>query len=682
MKNLPIIHASGGRASMTCIYRCNNQCAHPDPNTSDNEYFGDIVAANASRRSVLKTGGLMVAVGGLAAATSGVLGAEPAAAAPAGKVAKKSPFGFEKLPFVPAATDKVVVPEGFEWSTIIAWGDPLWSDVPAFDVTKQTAAKQARQFGYNNDYVGLFRTKNNNRAVLVVNHEYVNPEFMFSDFTSVDTMSEEQLRITMAAHGMTVVEVERKNPESHWTYVKDAKLNRRIDAHSEFELVGPVRGHALVKTSADPTGSLVLGTVNNCAGGETPWGTVLSGEENFHGYFKPAAAPTAEQKRYGITDPYMPHWFQIEKRWDLNQEPNEVNRFGWVVEIDPMDPTARPKKLTAMGRFKHEGAEAVVAKDGHVVVYSGDDERFEYAYKFVSKGTFITGNDTHNRTLLHEGDLYVAKFTGDGLGDGEHDGTGQWLPLTKDGKSMVAGMSYEEVLLFTRLAADKVGPTKMDRPEDFEPSPVTDSVYMALTNNTRRAPGAIDEANPRPNNKHGHVMEISNTKGHSSDTFNWKIVMLCGDPNDPTTYFNGYDKSQVSAISCPDNVAFDSKGNLWVATDGAPGTLGKCDGMYLFPLEGPEKGHLQQFISVPAGAENCGPFISWDDRTVLTAVQHPGELNGATYSQPASLFPYKGDPVPRPGVIMVKAQNKGKGNNGTAPAKGKATAPGQVTKNK
>ncbi len=673
VRNLPLLGATGGRAAMTCRYRCNNQCAHEAPNTSDNEYFGDVVQRAASRRSVLKAGGLGVAFMGLA----GNAGVQAAAAAPGGSAASsvggiagatppvtpKAPFGFKAIGFVPASTDAVVVPEGFEWKPIIAWGDPLFHDAPRFDVHKQTAAAQERQFGYNNDYVALLPHKGDqNCAVLVTNHEYVNPELMFADFTDVDTMSPEQLRITMAAHGMAVVELLRKDVHSPWTYIRGAKLNRRITATTPFEVVGPAAGHELLRTSADPSGRRVLGTINNCAGGNTPWGTVLSGEENFHGYFKPAATPTAEQKRYGITDPYMPHWFQIDDRWDLNKEPHEAHRFGWVVEIDPYDPSSTPRKLTALGRTKHEGAETTIAKDGRIVVYSGDDERFEYNYKFVSKGKFNPAGTAkareHNMTLLTEGDLYVAKYTGDGGTDGEYDGTGRWLPLVKDGRSMVPGMSLAEVLVFTRVAADKLGPTKMDRPEDCEPSPVTDSVYLAMTNNTRRTAAQVDEANPRPDNKHGHVIEISDTLGHTSDEFRWKIVLLCGDPKDPSTYFNGFDKSQVSAISCPDNVAFDKQGNLWIATDGAPSTLKKCDGMYLFPVEGKDKGHLQQFLSVPAGAECCGPFITADQRTVLAAVQHPGEVDGATFAKPASRFPYRGDPVPRPAVIQAYPKRK------------------------
>lgn len=278
----------------------------------------------------------------------------------------------------------------------------------------------------------------------------------------------------------------------------------------------------------------------------------------------------------------------------------------------------------------------------------GDDERYDYIYKFVSRDAYREGERAHNLTLLSEGDLYVARFTGDGFGDGEWDGRGVWLPLVVDGRSHVPGMSVAEVLTWTRCAADLVGPTKMDRPEDVEANPHTGAVYVALTNNTRRTPAEIDEANPRAGNKHGHVIEwVESGNDAAALDFTWRIVLIAGEPSDPTTYFDGYDKSLVSPISCPDNVAFDSQPeHLWIATDGAPGTLGTCDGLFLMPTAGPDRGRVQQFLSVPAGAECCGPVVEWTDRSVLICVQHPGDGLPSAY-------PYLGDSVPRPGVAHV-----------------------------
>ncbi|NNM47546.1 PhoX family protein [Knoellia koreensis] len=654
----------GGRSAMTCHYRCDDACSKPVPNTTDNGYFGDIAAASASRRTILKGAGLAAAFVGFGAASAMPAAAAPATAPAAGAPRTRgrgtSPFGFTPIEPVPAGTDKVVVPEGFTWSTIIAWGDPILPGAPEFDFDRQSAAAQAGQFGYNNDYTTLIRGKSQNDATLVCNNEYTNDELMFRGYTGSASLTPEQIRITMAAHGMSVVAVERKSAKAEWSYVRGATVNRRVTATTPFVVDGPAAGSRLLRTSADPSGTRVLGTFGNCAGGTTPWGTVISGEENFNGYFSAATAPAdqaAAYQRYGLTGSKGRGWERVDGRFDATQEPNEVNRFGWVVELDPSDPTSTPVKHTAMGRMKHEGANVTIAPDGRVVAYMGDDERFDYLYKFVSRDTFRKGNSPkarkHNLGLLSEGDLYVAKFTGDGFEDGISDGSGEWLAITKDGKSQVPGMSLEEVLVWTRLAADKLGATKMDRPEDVEPNLVNGRTYVVCTNNTRRTPSQIDEANPRANNKHGHIIEITPTRGDDTQpTFAWKIVLIAGDPNDPTTYWNGYDRSEVSPISCPDNIAFDEAGNMWIATDG--NALGACDGMYLYPLEGPHKGHLQQFLSVPAYAETCGPLVTWDQRTVLAAVQHPGEETGGSPETPLSQFPYQGDGQPRPAVIQIR----------------------------
>ncbi len=217
-------------------------------------------------------------------------------------------------------------------------------------------------------------------------------------------------------------------------------------------------------------------------------------------------------------------------------------------------------------------------------------------------------------------------------------------------QSLVPGMSVDEVLVFTRLAGDKVGATKMDRPEDIERNPVDGKVYVALTNNTNRgAGGPADEANPRNANKHGHILTISESGNDAAaTTFSWALPLVCGDPADPSTYFSGYDKTKVSPISCPDNVAFDAAGNLWISTDG--NALGSNDGLFAMPVAGPEAGHLKQFLSVPIGAETCGPFVTPDQRSVFVAVQHPGELAGASFDTPKSTWP-DGD-YARPAVVV------------------------------
>lgn len=680
---LPLLtNGHGGRSAMTCKYRCGDQCAHPVPNTSDNEYFGDMVQKAISRRGLLGTAAAALVVGTGAVASPAA--ATTQAAAPVVTAGRRPPAGNELKIDTPEygrpvgfkavignSVDSVVAPNGYDWSVTMAWGDPVEEGAPDFDFDNQTVEAQMAQFGYNCDFVAVLPLDRNlNRALLCVNHEYTNENLMFHGWTDVASATEEQLRIAMAAHGFSVVEIERVDDTGEWKPTRRRRNNRRLHPWSEFELVGPAAGSDLLKTSDDSTGTTVLGTLNNCAGGVTPWGTVLSGEENFHQYFGATSditdATTRERfGRYGIRTSAGTSrgWERVEDRFDVAAEPNEPNRFGWVVEIDPYDRTSTPRKLTALGRFKHEGATINIARDGRAVAYMGDDERYDYIYKFVSKKKYKPGNNKrfrdHNKTLLDEGDLYVARFTGNSPefpdnppADGLFDGTGEWIPLIENGESKVDGMSVDEVLVFTRLAADKVSPTKMDRPEDIEPHPVTGTVYVALTNNTRRTPAEVDEANPRPDNRYGHVISIDEDNGDAAArSFTWKIVILCGDPEDPDTYYDGFDKSQVSTISCPDNVAFDPAGRLWISTDGMAGTVGMNDGMFVMPIEGEDRGHLRRFLSLPVGSECCGPTITEDGRTALVAVQHPGEVGGATTENRMSTFPYGNQP--RPSVVSV-----------------------------
>ncbi|HET8643059.1 MAG TPA: PhoX family phosphatase, partial [Pseudonocardiaceae bacterium] len=531
----------------------------------------------------------------------------------------------------------------------------------------------AMQFGFNNDFCALVQLNGNRRWLMVNNHEYTSELFMWHGYDK-DNPTERQVRVSWAAHGMSVVVVEREPHGDGLRVVLDPYYNRRITATSEFDVRGPAAGSPFLRTSADPTGTLVLGTLNNCAGGLTPWGTVLSGEENFHQYFgnpELVSDPVARARiaRYGVANgPSERKWERFDPRFDLPVEPNEINRFGYIVEVDPFEPGERPVKHTALGRFKHEGATIQVAHDGRVVAYLGDDERFEYLYKFVSDGRMLSGHSRrareHNKRLLDSGTLYVARLTGDsppaeidGSGrlpsDGEFDGTGTWIPLARNNTSYVSGFTAEEVYVFTRLAADAVGATKMDRPEDVEPNPHTGRVYAALTNNTNRGttgrPGP-DEANPRRVNRHGHVLELEERNGdHTGATFSWRLLLVCGDPAAADTYFGGFDKSQVSPISCPDNVAFDRYGNLWVATDG--NALGSNDGLFSVPLNGAHRGHVKQFLTVPIGAETCGPVIA--DDFVLVSVQHPGEVDGASADNPASHWPDGPGTQPRPAVVAV-----------------------------
>jgi secreted PhoX family phosphatase len=674
---LPMLgHTKGKRSAVTCALKCDNACSDAVCNTSRNTYFRDIVSSEFSRRSALGVG----AAGALTLLVGTQTGAGSAVAAPGkpGKPAGK--LAFTAIAPVDALVDDMTVPEGYGWKPVIRWGDPLFADSPRFDAGNQTAAAQALQFGYNCDYTDIIEIEGSKgrRAVLFANHEYTNENIMVPP-----TLAAAEVRgIGKAAHGLSVVELERKNANKPWSYVQGAALNRRYLTTTPYEVTGPAAGSDLLKTKDDPAGRTILGTLGNCAGGTTPWGTILSGEENFNGYFV-SPGTSAGDRRYGISNrPTVRGWEIDEPRFDTRNAgyENETNRFGYIVEVDPFDPTSTPKKHTALGRFKHEGANVTVASDGRVVAYMGDDERFDYLYKFVSRNRVTPGTNPAarraNMTLLSEGSLYVARFQGNSVAeingtgtlpsDGAFDGVGEWLPLLIDNQSVVPGMTAAEVAVFTRLAADTVGPTKMDRCEDVEPNPVSGKVYVACTNNTNRGIGSnaiADEANPRTQNRDGHVVEITEAGNNATGTrFTWNLLLVCGDPaRNPSTYFAGYPKDKVSPISCPDNVAFDSEGNLWISTDGQPGTVGFNDGLFKVGLVGAERGRVQQFLAVPRDAETCGPIIRDQEGSVFVAVQHPGE--DGTWAEQASLFPdyvplgalpRKGEAaVPRPSVVQV-----------------------------
>ncbi|MER7013072.1 PhoX family phosphatase [Saccharopolyspora sp. NPDC000359] len=651
---LPLL--STGRSRLTCRYRCGDQCSEHPPNPTDNPYFGDLLAAALDRRGFLRAGAVVAA----SAAVLPGLSARPAAAAPG------PPPGLDFTPVRPNSADAVVVPDGYQHDVVIRWGDPILPGAPEFDFDNQTPEAQEAQFGYNNDFCALLPL-DGKRRLMVNNHEYTTEEFLFRGYDP-DNPTEQQVRVAWAAHGLSVVVLETGDgaPKP----VLDRR-NRRITLNTPFELRGPAAGSDLLKTPVDPTGTRSFGTMNNCSGGVTPWGTILSGEENIHQYFANAdqvTDPATRERlaRYGIKGTATERkWERFDSRWDLAQQVNEPNRFGWIIELDPHDPSSTPVKHTALGRFKHEGANIRIADDGRAVAYMGDDEKFEYLYRFVSDGKVKRGSSAHarrhNMALLDSGTLYVAKLTGDspdeidGTGelpaDGEFDGTGEWIALAHNDTSFVDGMTAEEVYVFTRLAADQVGATKMDRPEDVEPHPTTGRVYAALTNNSDRGPDGkapADEPNPRTANKHGQVLELDDDPAGTH--FTWRLLLVCGDPDDPATYFGGFDKSQVSPISCPDNVTFDSHGNLWISTDSSE-ALGANDGLYAVPLEGAHRGHVMQFLSVPRGAEACGPIVQ--DDLVLVSAQHPGEIDGASADNPASHWPDGGDSQPRPSVVAV-----------------------------
>jgi secreted PhoX family phosphatase len=472
----------------------------------------------------------------------------------------------------------------------------------------------------------------------------------------------------MAAHGGTIAEIRKTNGK--WALVKESRYNRRITANTPMTISGPAAGHDRLKTNADSTGRAVFGTINNCAGGVTPWGTYVMAEENIHGYFggklPDGHREAANYKRLGLPEGVY-EWSKFHDRFDVSKEPNEPNRFGWIVEVDAFDPQSTPKKRTALGRFKHEGAESIVAKDGRVVFYLGDDERFDYVYKFVTAGRFNTNDRAANMDLLDDGVLYVAKFAA--------DGAVQWMPVVFGQGPLTAAngfASQADVLIETRRAADLLGATKMDRPEDIQPNGVNGKVYVILTNNTRRTDAQVDGVNPRAKNAFGHIIELTEAGGDfTATTGRWEILLKCGDPSVAAVGASfSTDTTKNGWFGMPDNCAIDSAGRLWGATDGnSPKETGRTDGLWAVDTEGEARATSKLFYRVPVGAELCGPLFTPDDATAFVAVQHPGDGGDdwvgfgrpSYYEDPSTRWPdFKPDMPTRPSVVAITKRGGGK----------------------
>lgn len=640
-------------------------------NPQRTETLGDVINARFSRRA-LAFGLLAVPVAEALAPVAQALAQDAKAA---GLQGSASAFNFTELTAGYDETHHVA--EGYDAHVLIRWGDKVLDDAPAFAPGAQSGAAQAKQFGYNNDFLGYFPIDGrSDHGLLVVNHEYTIEELMFpaagrppknKDIPFSD-ITADHVAIEMMAHGGSVIEVKRV--DGRWHVVSPSAYARRITAETEMAISGPAAGHAKMQTSYDPEGRKVRGMLNNCAGAKTPWGTWLTCEENFNGNFwnKQAVAAREDKagyQRYGVPSEWY-SWGKHHSRFDVGVEPNEPHRFGWVVEIDPFDPNSTPVKRTAMGRFKHEGAGNIINKDGRFVVYQGDDERFDYFYKFVTNGKVDLANKAANKDLLDSGILYVARF--------HADGTGDWLPMVQGLgplKPEVGFVTQADVLIWARSAADYLSATRMDRPEDADVNPATGRVYLMLTNNAKRGADAIDAANPRAANLYGHVIELTPFDGdHASTKFTWEILLKCGDPSvadvgafyNPATTANGW-------FGMPDNCVVDPAGRLWIATDGnSPDKTGRTDGIWAIDTEGEARGTSKLFYRVPVGAEMCGPEFTPDMDTFFVAVQHPGETPSdakdakpSTFEEPLSRWP-DFDPAmpPRPSVVAITRKGGGK----------------------
>jgi secreted PhoX family phosphatase len=621
-------------------------------NPSANPTFAAVLDARLSRRDLLRG-----AAAGLAAVSAGSLGG----ATPAGA---QGAAGFTPVAMTP--DDRLVVPPGYTAQVLVRWGDPLWNGAPEFEPAKQSGVRQARQFGNDADFIGYLPlpagSGSSTRGLLGVNHENFRGTIGHPGWDRKnESKTREMVDTEVMGHGFSVIEITRAAGGA-WSLVKSSAYTRRITGDTPMAIRGPASGHPLMRTAADPGGVLARGTLNNCAGGVTPWGTFLTGEENIQNYFTGKADVVADpalrtvHARYGIgTGAYG--WGRFHDRFDLLKEPNEPNRFGWVVEIDPYEPQSVPVKHTALGRMAHEGATVIIAASGRPAVYMGDDRRYEYIYKFVADGRYDPANRLANLKLLETGTLYAARF--------KDDGTGDWVALVQGQGPLTPANGFSsqaEVVIAARRAADLVGATKMDRPEDVEPNWKTGKVYAAMTYNEQRKPAEVNRANPRPDNKWGHIVEITEDGGdHTGTTFRWEMFILAGDPRNPAHKADYQGHTDVSPIAAPDNLAFDDQGRMWVATDGLDDTLGGNDAVFMVETEGAGRGRSQQFLSGPSGCEVCGPAFTPDNRTFFCAIQHPGLVDKATYDKPGSRWPdNRPDMPPRPSVVAIYRADGGK----------------------
>jgi len=606
-----------------------------------------------------------------------------------------SPLTFPRV--AGSKADAVIVPGGYRADVVLRWGDPLFADSAALDpntvadgalLAPGAAAAQARQFGYNCDGIGLFAL-DEQRSLLCVNHEFPSAALLFPGWVEaretrmLGAFVREHPSVVaymQAAVGLSVVELEH---DSRWRYKSGSPYNRRVTAHTPMEISGPARNHRLL----NPRGVVVpqaLGTFGNCAAGSTPWKTYLTAEENVDDYFGNGAAAELDvatalaHARFGFRQRDSAYrWEYADARFDSASNPAESLKFGWIVELDPFAPERPPKKRTALGRFKHEGATTVLAADGRAVVYMGDDQQFEYFYKFVSRTPFDPTRAEANRDLLDDGTLYAARLL--------DDGRGEWLPLVHGAHPELTAergfASQGDVVLRCREAADRLGATPLDRPEDVAVNPRTGNVYLSCTENSNRDGGVVavggrtldtrtDRASPRAPNVSGHILELVERDADAGATsFRWEIFLLAGAPTGAqllaalpadhvaslageVTYFGGAtDRGRLSAFANPDNLGFDREGNLWIVTDGnQPGN--NNDGCFVCPTDGPERGHVRQFMSGPIGAEVCGCEFARDGASLFLTLQHPGEAGSAT--NPQSHWPDGGAAAPRPSVVAIE----------------------------
>ena len=576
-------------------------------------------------------------------------------------------LGFDSIPS--STADGIALPPGYRSSVLISWGQPLHANGPAFDPSGNGTAKmQELQFGDNNDGMSLFtfpgdKRETAGRALMAINNEYTNYRYLFDH--GKDPQSAEDVHKAQASEGVSVIEIKRDGQQ--WTFVQGSKYNRRIHGNTPIHLSGPAAGHEWLKTAADKTGKNVLGTFQNCANGKTPWGTYLTCEENFTDCFgssDPAQTFDAATKRYGVTAASKEvNWHLHDPRFDVAKNPNEPNRHGWVVEIDPFDPKSTPVKRTALGRFKHENAALTETKDGRVVVYMGDDERGEFIYKFISRDKVDHQNPKANRDILDHGTLYVAQFDGGDSNPDRPKGQGRWIELThgKNGIDATSGFaSQAEVLIHARLAASQVKATRMDRPEWIVVSPKDGQVYCTLTNNIKRGDEGqpVGGPNPRAKNQYGQILRWQETGSDAAAMdFTWDLFVVAGNPGVHAGTPQG-GSSNINAqnmFNSPDGLGFDMAGRLWILTDGDSTNAGDFAGMGNNQMlcADPASGEIRRFMVGPVGCEVTGISFAPDQKALFVGIQHPGENGGSTFPE------HLPNGKPRSSVMVITREDGG-----------------------
>jgi len=622
--------------------------ADPDDigfNDSANTSFGNVLQGFLSRRSVLRAVGtsaaLMMATGLVACDEESESDDSEAPPPPPSTLT----LNFDAVAH--SLADALVVPAGYTARVLYALGDPLSGSTPAYlNDGSESGASFAFRAGDHHDgmaYFGLSAAgapdaASSTRGLVAINHENITQVYLHAAAPTPAPRPAGEALKEINAHGVAVFEVRREG--SQWAVVTGSPYNRRVTPNTWTRIEGPAAGHPSLRTLNSASGTMSRGTINNCASGPTPWGTYVTCEENWAGYFyrPPAtdnvvrgAASKAVQSltRYGVTSTSGSYSWRTAvaadpgdwtfRRWDATQTGtsldgsddfrNEPNTFGYVVEIDPYNPATLPVKRTALGRFGHENAAYAVPVAGKpLAFYLGDDSRGEYLYKFVSDapwspadvGTGIAAGDKY----LNAGRLYAAKFNA--------DGSGEWLPLSLANPAVAAspfGFTEEaEICIHTRLAADAAGATKMDRPEWVAINPGNGDVYLTLTNNNNasRPVDGVDAANPRSygsgGNANGHIIRFRENAGEpGATTFNWDIYLFGAPFDADAASVNVSGLTADNDFSSPDGIWFDTQGVCWIQTDDGAYT-GTTNCMMLAAIPGAVGDGAQRDLTSTVGA--------------------------------------------------------------------------------